>query len=190
MPMEKIICYIDGYNFYHATKDKPSANINLYSLAESLLGSGVGHKGEKQLEAVKYFSAYATWRPKDMVKHRHYVGELERVGCQVVMSHFKSKITNCWQCNKQTKTHEEKETDVRITLQIFEDAVDDKFDTAFILSGDSDIVPAIQKVRARYPEKRILVVLPKHQVKHARDMLNATHGVVNLAESRIQKHKF
>ncbi len=180
--MKKVICYIDGYNFYHATKDRPSANIDFRSLASSMLLEN------QQLEVVHYFSAFATWRSKDHLKHKTYTKELEKVGVTVTMSHFKRKKNKCNFCKARWWSHEEKESDVRLALQILEDAVDNKFDTAFILSGDSDIVPAIEKVKSRYPDKRILVALPKHSLKHARDIKQAAHGFINLSPSRIRKH--
>ncbi|MCK5588903.1 MAG: NYN domain-containing protein [Candidatus Pacebacteria bacterium] len=182
--MKKVICYIDGYNLFHALENNPSAKINLLSLAKSLVNEG--HK----LVEVYYFSAYATWKPENMIKHREYVKILEETGVKVVMSHFKRKDMKCNNCKSVWVTHEEKETDVKLSLQILKDAEDDKFDVAYLLSGDSDIVPAIVDVRERHPEKRILAVLPKFQVRHARDIIANTHGLVALASSKIKKYLF
>ena len=188
--MERIICYIDGYNFFHATKNKPSANINLQSLALSFLDTQHHRLGTKQLIKVYYFSALATWRKKDMAKHKDYIKQLTDAGVEVVLSHFKKKRLTCADCHTQYWRHEEKESDVRLALQILDDAIHHAYDTAFILSGDSDIVPAIEKVKSSFPEKRILIALPKHSLKHARDITKSAHGFINLSPSRIKKHMF
>ncbi len=182
--MKKVICYIDGYNLFHALENNPSAKINLMTLSESLLNEG------HELVEVYYFSAYATWKPENMIKHRKYVEMLKETGVKVIMSHFKNKKMQCKSCKIRWTAHEEKETDVKISLQILKDAEDNKFDVAYLLSGDSDIVPAIADVKERHPEKRILSVLPKFQVKYARDITANTHGLVNLAPSKIKKHLF
>ncbi len=182
--MKKAIVYIDGFNFFHATKDNPSANINLASLAESLVLPGYA------VEDVVYFSAHAKWRYADFIKHCAYIARLRANGVTVVLSHFKKRKAVCHKCGATWTTHEEKETDVRISLQILKDAEDGRFDTAYILSGDSDIVPAIEAVKERHPNKKLLAVLPKHQVQGAYNIKQACDGLVNLSPTRIAKHKF
>lgn len=51
------------------------------------------------------------------------------------------------------KTYEEKRTDVNIAVKIVEDAFLDKYDTAIIMSGDSDIIPAIETVKRNFKDK-------------------------------------
>ena len=51
-------------------------------------------------------------------------------------------------------------TDVNIAVELLGDAQDDAFDTAIIVSGDSDLVRPVQAVRARYPDKRVVVAFP------------------------------
>ena len=43
--------------------------------------------------------------------------------------------------------YEEKETDVNIALKIFEDWIYDNYDKAIIISWDSDIIPAIRRIK-------------------------------------------
>ena len=47
-----------------------------------------------------------------------------------------------------------------IATQILLDAFDHKFDTALVISGDSDLVPPIRAIRQRYPAKRIIAIFP------------------------------
>lgn len=57
-------------------------------------------------------------------------------------------------------TYEEKQTDINIAIKLFELAYLNKFDTAIILSGDSDLVPAIKSVKVNFPDKKIGVLIP------------------------------
>ena len=43
---------------------------------------------------------------------------------------------------------------------MLEDAYDDRFDTAIIISGDSDLTAPIQAVQRRFCDKRVLVAFP------------------------------
>lgn len=49
-------------------------------------------------------------------------------------------------------SYEEKMTDVNIAVELLGDAQDDAFDTAIIISGDSDLTPPVRATLSRYPE--------------------------------------
>ena len=51
-------------------------------------------------------------------------------------------------------------TDVNIAAQLLSDAYDDKFDTALVISGDSDLTTPIKMVLERFPQKRVIVAFP------------------------------
>jgi uncharacterized LabA/DUF88 family protein len=51
-------------------------------------------------------------------------------------------------------------TDVNIALRLFQLAVQDKYDKAIIISGDSDLLPSIKAVQATFPAKQIGVIIP------------------------------
>lgn len=51
----------------------------------------------------------------------------------------------CTQCHKPY--HREKETDVNLAVDLVDGAHRDRYDVALVISGDSDFVPAIERVR-------------------------------------------
>lgn len=57
-------------------------------------------------------------------------------------------------------TQEEKKTDVNIAVNLLEDAYQDKFDTAILISWDNDISPAVESVKKAFPNKKVKVILP------------------------------
>lgn len=61
----------------------------------------------------------------------------------------------------KSKTHEEKETDVRIATQIVVDAYERNYDIAIIVSADSDMVPAIEI--AKGIGRTVFVYFPPNQ---------------------------
>ena len=183
--MQKIACYIDGFNLYHSIDDlnRPSLKwVNLFSLADSLT------RDHEKLISVNYFSAFATWRPDQYRRHRKYIKALELVGVTVTMAHFKKKDRTCLKCGVNWVDHEEKETDVRLALKMLEDCEDNIFDRAILISADSDLVPVIQTIKKRSPKKTILVATPPNRYSTGRDLRQNAHSSVEITPGRIAKH--
>ena len=56
--------------------------------------------------------------------------------------------------------YEEKRTDVNMAVQIVYDGLQNKYDKAIIITGDSDIVPAIDAVKHFDSTKEFVAVIP------------------------------
>ena len=56
----------------------------------------------------------------------------------IVYGEFKRKDKYCNLCKRTYHTYEEKQTDVNIAIQLFKLSIEDKYDKAIIISGDSD----------------------------------------------------
>jgi uncharacterized LabA/DUF88 family protein len=93
-------------------------------------------------------------------KHRLYVKALGLVGVKPIFGAFRKKDLKCRVCKKYYNTHEENQTEVNIAIKLFETAIDDEWDTAMIISGDSDLIPSILAVKKSFPDKQICVVVP------------------------------
>jgi uncharacterized LabA/DUF88 family protein len=154
----RVSAFIDGFNFYHAVDAIGLHHLkwlNLRALCREFAPAP-----DHELRAVYYFTAYATWRPGPYARHRAYLKALATCGVRAVLGRFKEKDRSCWSCQKSWKDHEEKETDVNIALYLLRDAFDDQYDRALIVSGDSDLTPAVRMVRDRFPEKEIRIIAP------------------------------
>jgi len=77
-----------------------------------------------------------------------------------VYGEFKKRDKYCNLCKKTYQTFEEKQTDVNIAIQLFKLSIEDKYDKAIIISGDSDLIPSINAVRKTFPNKQIGVIIP------------------------------
>ena len=165
--MTRIIAYIDGFNLYHAIADlnRPALKwLDLKALIMSLKRAG------ESVTEINYFSAYATWRPQAYQRHIEYVKALEHSGVKCIMGHFKSKQRTCRSCGAVWTQHEEKETDVHIAARIVVDACEDRYDRAVLITADSDLVPALEIVKARFPKKQLFVAAPPKRFGHARGL--------------------
>lgn len=136
---------------------------------------------------VAYFSAYATWLPDKYARHRAYVAALRHVGVECHMARFSEKTARCKACGVSWKQHEEKETDVHFALTLLEDAIDDVFDRAIIVSADGDHAPAVRRVRARTPSKQVFLAAPPGRYGKARELLKVCNSGIQITAGRIVK---
>jgi len=65
-------------------------------------------------------------------------------------------------CPRQLQYHspEEKKTDVNIAVHLIDDALNSRADCFVIVSGDSDLEPAVEWVRKNHPAIKITVYIP------------------------------
>jgi hypothetical protein len=112
-------------------------------------------------------------------RHMEYVKALKHFGVVCMIGHFKRKPRRCNECGARWIAHEEKETDVHIAARVVVDACEDRFDRAILITADSDLVPAITIVKARFPRKEIFVAAPPKRMSAARGLqprLEITQG--------------
>lgn len=169
----RVTAFVDGFNFYHAVDDLKLHHlkwVNIRKLCEQFAPAG-----QYSLTNIYYFSAYATWRPDAYARHRQFVEALRTVGVTPVMARFKEKFRHCRNCKAQWKDHEEKETDVNIALYLMREAFRDSYDRALLLTGDSDICPAVRFVRSDFPAKQIKILAPPGR-PYSMDLINAAGG--------------
>jgi hypothetical protein len=106
------------------------------------------------------------------------------------MARFSEQTTRCNSCGTTWKRHEEKETDVHFSLTFLEDAIDDVFDRAIIISADSDHIPAIRKIKARLLGKQLFAATPPGRHQFARGILGVCHSGTNITPGRIARNLF
>ena len=114
----------------------------------------------KNLREVYYFTALTTWNLQKVERHKTLIKVLETTGVTVVYGEFRKRDRTCPNCRRMYSSHEEKQTDVNIAIHLFRLAIQDRFDTAMIVSGDSDLIPSIKAVKSTFPSKKVGVLIP------------------------------
>jgi uncharacterized LabA/DUF88 family protein len=157
--MDRVVAYIDGFNLYFGLKVDHGRKylwLDLQALVESLL------LPDQELRGVWYFTARVRDDPDGATRQSTYVDALasycRKVAC--VEGRFQEKNRSCGSCGARWVGYEEKETDVNIAAALIEDAVDDIYDTALLISGDTDLRPAIASVKRLRPGKFIVAAFP------------------------------
>ncbi len=156
--MNRVIFFVDGFNLYHALVHNRRYHkykwLDLTRLARCYVTK------EDIIEEIYYFTALTTWSPDKMRRHKILIRALQGAGVNVVYGQFRRRDHVCRLCKGTYQTFEEKQTDVNIAIHLLKLAIQDRYDTAIIISGDSDLVPSIKAVQAIFPAKRIGVVIP------------------------------
>ncbi len=183
----KAIFFIDGFNVYHAIANKKYSKykwLNYRQLAECFLSP----KNET-LEDIYYFTAYAHWNKEKHKRQKKYVQALKFHGINVVFGKFKKVTRDCLaDCKKKYETFEEKETDVNIAIYLMKLAFQDEFDTAYIISGDSDLVPAIEQIKTMFPYKQIKCIIPiARSAEHIKNTCDSHH---RMKEKHLRTSQF
>ena len=161
MAKKRINVYIDGFNLYHSALQRTYPDCRWLNLLE--LSRRMINPKTEEVQTVYYFSAIASWVPERAKKHLSYIHALRAVGVVDILGKFSIRDRKCPLCAQRFQFHEEKKTDINIAITLLADAVEDKFDTALLLSGDSDLAPVTEKLHHLRPEKKIGILVPKWQ---------------------------
>ena len=161
------IIYIDGFNFYYgAMRGTAYKWLNLEACFRRL-------RPGDDIRCIYYFTALLDG-PKGG-RQQQYLKALSTLPLvQVILGKFKLKQVTCrvgacrYRGSRIFEMPEEKRTDVNIALQLLDDANHDRADRFVIVSGDSDLVPALEMVKTQWPVKEFIVYVPsRHPVRGA-----------------------
>lgn len=156
--MPKIYFLIDGFNLYHAIAAQSRYTTYKWLSLTRLCGCFVTKADI--ISGIEYFTTLATWDAQKAARHKLFIKAQENDGVRITYGNFKRKERTCELCKRTYRTFEEKQTDVNIALRLFQIAVQDGYDRAVIVSGDSDLLPAIKTVQSTFPSKQIGVIIP------------------------------
>lgn len=138
---ERIAIFIDGSNLYHSIRDLFDVHDNEIDFAKliSLL------KGSRLLIGAYYYNAPLDRGYNEEIywKQQRFFSDLKRIpGFHVIL------------CNMRKIVHPGKEPefsvkgdDVYLATDMISMAYENLYDTAILVSGDGDVVPAIRKAR-------------------------------------------
>jgi uncharacterized LabA/DUF88 family protein len=186
IPTKRVIGYVDGFNLYYGLRDKKWQRfywLNIQEMLRLLLRPG------QTLVATKYFSTIIQ-QPAD--KNRRQVAFLDALNTlndfSIFYGHYMSDTRQCVNCGYTYITHHEKMTDVNIAVEMLDDAFADRFDVALLVSADSDLVRAVEKVRKLSAAKRVLVAFPPK--RHSADLAKVCDGPIHIAANVLGKSQF
>jgi uncharacterized LabA/DUF88 family protein len=184
--MQRVIAYVDGFNLYYGLRSKNWKWfywLNIQEMAQHMLKPG------QVLVSTKYFTSIVK-QPAD--RHKRQATYLEALqtlsNFHIYYGHFLSDTVTCQSCGHAYPTYHEKMTDVNIATELMADAFQDAFDTALLVSADSDLVRPVQAVRRLFSRKRIVVVFPPG--RHSNALKRAAHAYTHIGRNILSKSVF
>jgi len=198
-PARKVSFIVDGFNLYFSLREmeglskKPSKWLDLRSLCEHFLPE-IGHRLgiRAELGVIHYFSAYATHstvHDRGVVdRHRTYVAALESTGVSVTISQFKYKDVRCPHCKRPFKRLEEKETDVAMAMKLLEVFAVSEAPIAVLMTGGSDLVPAVHTARRLFRQNTIGIITPF--LRHTTEMQEVGDFHFKVSQKLVQAAQF
>ncbi|MDH6650201.1 UNVERIFIED_ORG: hypothetical protein M2312_004872 [Rhizobium esperanzae] len=154
--------YVDGFNLYYTLAAFKANHYKWLDLWK--LGQRVAQDRTHDLVSVTYCTAYRNGDLEAKNRHQTYVAALESVGVECVFGHYITTSTDpCRTCGTVDDTFNEKQSDINLALSVFADAMDDKFDWAYLVSADSDQTATAKFLKSHFPEKKLITVAPPGQ---------------------------
>ena len=194
--MKTVNFYIDGFNLYHSAFKKHPVWVNgetkrvgwpdlRWQNLRALMDQFVVPEKEI-IGQIYYFSAVADWLPSKADKHHKYIEALKTQAIIPVLGKFKAKEKRCQAtCKEMFTSHEEKESDVNVAIYMLSDLLLNKCETAYLVSGDSDMKPAILLAKKLCPSKRIGLIIPPYQ--KASDLKNSVDFFKKITKDHLKK---
>jgi len=183
---ERIIAYIDGFNLYFGLKSagwKKFYWLNLQTLVINLL------KPHQDLVFTKYFTSRVSYPPEKERRQSTFIEALETLNdFRVFYGHYQANPQRCRECGKKVMVPNEKMTDVNIAVEMMSDAYQDLFDTALLVSADSDLTAAVLAIKNLFPSKRVIVAFPPQ--RHSAQLQRLAHGFLQIGRANLAKSVF
>ena len=156
--MERVITYIDGFNLYFGLKSKKWQRY--YWLNLSLLANNLIQPYQRQV-SVKYFTSRIVHPLAKNQRQLAYLEALETLpDLSIFYGKYQHNLHTCPSCGYVETIPSEKMTDVNIAVELLADAYQNRYDTALLISADSDLTAPIDKVRQLFPKKKVVSVFP------------------------------
>jgi len=184
--VNRVISYIDGFNLYFGLREKGWRKyywLDLVAMSEALL------KPWQQLDHCHYFTARinSSSRSQSAARQSLWLDALAtRPRLTTHLGHFLPKKRECRSCGVNWQDYEEKMTDVNIAAQMLVDAYNDRFDTALLVSGDSDLTTPVRLIRENFPAKRVIVAFPPS--RNSAELNRHASGSTRLGEDKLRKN--
>ncbi len=181
MVAERVVAYIDGFNLYFGIRQakwKRLYWLDVAALAEDLL------KPSQQLTAVRYFTARISGPPDKQRRQNAFLEATRIMGkCTMHYGQYLQTPQKCQVCGSTYEVPKEKMTDVNIAVEMLSDAHTGVFDTALLISADSDLTPPVRKIKQLFPANRVIAAFPPK--RRSKRLSNAADGFIRVSRTNL-----
>jgi hypothetical protein len=182
-----VALYVDGFNLYHAIADLSEPHlkwVNLRSLGELIIPSAT-----EELVRIVFCTAFYPGDSHKRWRHEQYLHALRVVRVDPIQGHYVREDRECFNCGASWKKPTEKETDINLALSLFNDARIGVFETAYLLTADSDQAATARMFSECFPEKRLISVSPPGR-GHSVHILKYASAKIALNKEHVERCLF
>jgi len=190
-PQKRVIVFIDGNNLFHAALEcQGTYEINIHKLALALCNKNRG------LEQIRYYYSpfIATVNQNTYLQQQQYVQKISKIpNIFIVLGRYEKRhllipksvykrINSCPnKCvsDAELEGYVEKLTDVNIAVDMLIMAVENKYDTAILVSGDADFVPVVRIVKSM-KGKKVQVAAFENSLRKCYHLKNEASSFIRL----------
>lgn len=170
---KRVSVYVDGFNlYYRALKDSPYKWLDLEAFVYQFTDS------VQRVEKIRYFTARVggSFDPDAPRRQQAYLRALDTIDClEIHYGSFLTKKTTRPLVKPNGKPGklvdvfhtEEKGSDVNLGVHLVNDAHLDRFDVAFVLSQDSDLLEPMRIVKAMGKPVGVIWLQPSTKTRKA-----------------------
>lgn len=180
---QRVCFYVDGYNFYYGIKEKNWKKflwLDMVKFCSSLV------KPEHTIISVNYFSAPPLNAESKKRRQKRFLDANESNKLfNLNLSIHKPHNLTCDACGATIYSSTEKQTDVKIACEILKNCSQKVCDLSVLITGDSDLIPAMETVKKIDKNHKILIFFPPKRINHA--MKGIADGWRDLGLSHMQK---
>lgn len=183
---ERVIVYVDGFNLYFGLREKGWKKyywLNVQKLASKLLINN------QKLVHTKYFTSKITKPDSKWKRQEAFLSALGNLtDFSIYYGRYQSFEEYCNKCGHRHIQSNEKRTDVNIATHMLVDAFQDAFDTAILISADSDLTLPILEIQRLFPDKFTKIAFPP--ARSSFDLRKAAPICFEIYESKIRNSLF
>jgi uncharacterized LabA/DUF88 family protein len=184
---ERVVAYIDGFNLYFGMKESTWGNQSLWLDVQKLVNNLI--KSPQILVETNYFTSRISNNKPKQKRQSTYLEALETLSdFKIHYGKYNSNDRECSACGHTYLHSNEKMTDVNIACCMLSDAFQDRFDTAFLITGDSDLVPPIELIHSLFKGKRVFVAFPPN--RHNLSVSSVARGSMIIGRKKLLDSQF
>ena len=183
--MARVNVYIDGFNFYYGVvRNTPYKWLDFRKLSEGLV------RDEDRVHRIRYFTARVKDDAAASARQNTYMRALATIpGLSIHEGRFLTHSVTLPRTDGngmcEVDRTEEKGSDVNLASYLLFDAFDEDFDTALVVSNDSDLVFPVGEVRHRFNVTVGVASPVYHRDRHpSQELVAATDFNVHITRKR------
>ncbi len=153
MAYKRAWVFVDGYNFYYWIKNSPALHLSQTWCDFSKLATDHLLEEPFRLEKIQYFTALVhdvalETSPGEGRRQEVWIEALKTIKCLAIIYGRHRPEKN--------RLRKEKLTDVNIAVELVLGAVQHGYDKAILLSGDTDLIPAVRAITSRLDVSKLV----------------------------------